>query len=357
MSFWLDFNHFSMIKIWSEPNEWSIWTPAISINTICWLGITNYDPRQMSQHIPILIEAVLATLRPEDPMVNRLIDGTVGGGGHSRAFLDAGIEDVLACDRDANAIDHARKRLASYGDRVKFFHGSYVDLQQAALGLGWEAADAILLDLGLSSLQLDDPERGFSFRHDAPLDMRFYTGGDSETAYDLVNSLPADELADLLFRYGDERYSRRISRAIERQRPIASTRKLAEVVSSVIPAQAKRSSKIHPATKVFQALRIAVNQELNAVKQVLPIAVDFLRPGGRLAIITFHSLEDRLVKHYFKQLSTNVVSPPGMGSIEERRARIKLVNRKPIVPDRAEVSANPRSRSAKLRVVEKLQAT
>ena len=308
----------------------------------------------MSQHIPILIESILAALRPDDPTVKHLIDGTVGGGGHSRALLDAGIEEVLACDRDTSAIGHARKRLASYGDRVRFYHGSYVDLQRAAVALGWEAADAILLDLGLSSLQLDDPERGFSFRHDAPLDMRFDTGGEGETAYDLVNGLSADKLADLLFRYGDERYSRRISRAIERQRPIASTRKLAKVVSSAIPTQAKRSSKIHPATKVFQALRIAVNQELDAVGQVMPIAVDFLRPGGRLAVITFHSLEDRLVKQYFKQLSTNVVSPPGMASIKERRAQVKLVNRKPIAPDRAEVIANPRSRSAKLRVVEKL---
>ncbi len=311
----------------------------------------------MSQHIPILIESILAALRPDDPTVKRLIDGTVGGGGHSRALLDAGIDEVLACDRDASAIVHARKRLSSFGDRVRFFRGSYVNLRQAAVALGWEAADAILLDLGLSSLQLDDPERGFSFRHDARLDMRFDAGGDGDSAYDLVNGLPADELADLLFRYGDERYSRRISRAIERQRPIASTRKLAEVVSSAIPAQAKRSSKINPATKVFQALRIAVNQELDAVKQVMPIAVDFLRPGGRLAIVTFHSLEDRLVKQYFKQLSTNVDSPPGMASIRERRAQVKLVNRKPIVPDRVEVNANPRSRSAKLRVVEKLQAT
>ena len=285
-----------------------------------------------------------------------MIDGTVGGGGHSRALLDAGIEAVLACDRDASAIASARQALADFADRVSFFHGSYVDMRNAASGLGWETVDAILLDLGLSSFQLDDPERGFSFRFDAPLDMRFDRSDAGETAEDLVDRLAADELANLFFRYGEEHYSRRIAREIARRRPIASTRKLAEVVADALPAQAKRASRVHPATKVFQALRIAVNKELDAVEQVIPIAVDLLRPGGRLAIITFHSLEDRLVKQTFKRLSTSVVAPPGMASIEERRASAKLVNRKPVRPDPAEVSANPRSRSAKLRVVERLQA-
>lgn len=310
----------------------------------------------MSKHIPVLVNEVIAALQPEAPETARLIDGTVGGGGHSFALLDAGIEAVLACDRDASAIASARQALAAYGDRVSFFHGSYIDMRNAASGLGWETVDAILLDLGLSSFQLDDPERGFSFRFDAPLDMRFDRSDAGETAEDLVNRLAADELANLFFRYGEERHSRRIAREIARQRPIASTRKLAEVVAGAFPAQAKRVSRVHPATRVFQALRIAVNKELDAVEQVMPIAVDLLRPGGRLAIITFHSLEDRLVKQAFKRLSTSVVAPPGMASIEERRASARLVNRKPVKPDPAEVSANPRSRSAKLRVVERLQA-
>ena len=263
---------------------------------------------------------------------------------------------MLACDRDASAIASARQALADFADRVSFFHGSYVDMRNAASGLGWETVDAILLDLGLSSFQLDDPERGFSFRFDAPLDMRFDRSDAGETAEDLVDRLAADELANLFFRYGEEHYSRRIAREIARRRPITSTRKLVEVVADALPAQAKRASRAHPATKVFQALRIAVNKELDAVEQVIPIAVDLLRPGGRLAIITFHSLEDRLVKQTFKRLSTSVVAPPGMASIEERRASAKLVNRKPVRPDPAEVSANPRSRSAKLRVVERLQA-
>ena len=308
----------------------------------------------ISQHIPILVNEVITTLQAEAPEVSRLIDGTVGGGGHSRALLGAGVDAVLALDRDARAIEAAGQALAAYADSVNFHQGSYIDMQAAARALGWQAVDAILLDLGLSSNQLDDPARGFSFRFDAPLDMRFDRDEAGDTAGDLVNGLAADELATLFFRYGEERYSRRIAREILRQRPIATTRMLADVVAAAIPAPAKRKSKRHPATKVFQALRIAVNKELDAVERVIPIAIDLLRPGGRLAVITFHSLEDRLVKQAFKRLSTSVVAPPGMASIEERRASIRLVNRKPISPGQAEVSANPRSRSAKLRVVESL---
>lgn len=308
----------------------------------------------MSQHIPILVTEVVAALQAEAPDVSRLIDGTVGGGGHSLALLEAGIDSVLACDRDAGAIETAGQRLAVYGDRVDFFHGSYTDMRYAAGSLGWDAVDAILLDVGLSSIQLDDPARGFSFRFDAPLDMRFDRDDRSQTADDLVNNLAVDALADLFFRYGEERYSRRIARDIARQRPITSTRMLADLVADAIPAPAKRKSKLHPATKVFQALRIAVNGELDALEQAIPAAVELLRPGGRLAVITFHSLEDRLVKQAFRRLSTSVKAPPGMASLEERRASVRLVNRKPISPAPAEVSANPRSRSAKLRVVERL---
>ena len=314
-----------------------------------------YEKRPlMSRHISILVNEVIAALQADAPGTTRLIDGTVGGGGHSHALLDAGVDAVLACDRDRDAIETARQRLAAFGDRVNFYHGSYVDMRGAANGLGWRTVDAILLDLGLSSYQLDDPARGFSFRFGAPLDMRFDRDSAGETAGDLVNSLAADELADIFFRYGEERYARRIARAIARQRPVTSTRMLADLVADAVPANTRRKSRIHPATKVFQALRIAVNRELDAVEQVIPTAVDLLRPGGRLAVITFHSLEDRLVKQAFKRLSTSVVAPPGMASLEERRACVKLVNRKPISPGPAEVSANPRSRSAKLRVVERL---
>lgn len=308
----------------------------------------------MRQHIPVLLPAVIEALRPAEPTVGRIIDGTVGGGGHSHFLLDAGIGEVLAIDRDMRAIKNARHRLEIFGERVKTHHGSYLEMRAAAAALGWETVDAILLDLGLSSLQLDDPERGFSFRHDAPLDMRFDASGAGENAHDLVNELAVDELADLLFRYGEERHARRIARSIAAQRPVATTRELAKLVSGAYPHSAQRSAKIHPATKTFQALRIAVNGELDAVERVIPVAIDLLRPGARLAIITFHSLEDRIVKQAFKRLSTSVISPPGMASIKAIRARAKLVTRKPISPDSAEVRRNPRSRSAKLRVIEML---
>jgi len=308
----------------------------------------------MNQHLPILLPAVVELLRAGQPDVQRLIDGTVGGGGHSQALLRAGPGELLACALDRAALPQARQRLAEYGPRVHFHRGSYLEMRTAARARGWEAVDAILLDLGLSSLQLDDPERGFSFRFDAPLDMRFDTSA-GQTASDLLEKLSAAELAQLLFRYGEERHARRIARAIIAQRPITSTVQLAELVSAALPAAVRRRRKIHPATKTFQALRIAVNGELEAVERVIPIAVDLLRPGGRLALLSFHSLEDRIVKRQFRALAETISPPPGMASIGEKRARVKLLGRRPIVPDRAEMRANPRSRSAKLRAVEKLK--
>ncbi len=310
----------------------------------------------MIQHIPILERDIVEALRAEDPAVKRLVDGTVGGGGHTLALLRAGIDEALCFDRDRSAIDSARGRLSEFADRARMVHGSYCDMAAEARLSGWDAVDAILLDLGLSSLQLDDPERGFSFRHDAPLDMRFDRGGGGMTAQDLVNGLPAAELANLLYRYGEERQSRRIASAIAERRPIESTRQLADLVARAKRGRARPSPRTHPATKVFQALRIAVNGELEALERALPIAVELLRPGGRLAVISFHSLEDRIVKQTFKKLSTAVSAPPGMASIQAATAQIRLVNRKPIVPSREEIAANPRSRSAKLRVVEKLES-
>ena len=298
---------------------------------------------------------VVQALRADDPGVRRLIDGTVGGGGHTRALLRAGIDQALGIDLDERAIAHARERLLKFGDRARLIRGSYVDMPSYAAAVGWESADAILLDLGLSSLQMDDPARGFSFRSEAPLDMRFDAGGDGLTARELVNGLGIAELADLLYRYGEERQSRRIARAIAGQRPIESARQLADLLARLSPQPTRRRAKTHPATRVFQALRIAVNRELESVEKVLPIAVNQLRPGGRLAVITFHSLEDRIVKQAFRKLTTSVAAPPGMASIEERVAQARLINRKPIVPSHEEIRANPRSRSAKLRVVEKLE--
>ena len=296
---------------------------------------------------------IIETLRANDAGVKRLIDGTLGGGGHTLALMRAGVDEALGIDLDESAMAHAKTRLRAYGGRARFVHGSYVDMAESAKSIGWDSVDAILLDLGLSSLQLDDAARGFSFRLEAPLDMRFDQRDGGKTASDLINQLPAAELADIFHRYGDERYSRRIARAIVERRPIHTTRQLAELAARAKPAPSRRAAKTHPATTVFQALRIAVNQELRSLEYALPIAVSLLRPGARLAVISFHSLEDRIVKRAFRKLSTTVAAPPGMASIEERTAQVRLVNRKPIVPAPAEIRANPRSRSAKLRVVEK----
>lgn len=310
----------------------------------------------MSRHTPVLLSQVLDALLGGAIPVRRLIDGTLGAGGHTRALLEADAHEVLAFDLDPAAISVARRHLMEYEDRVIFCQGSYLRMRERTDEMGWHEVDAILLDLGLSSLQLDDPERGFAFRHRAQLDMRFDQSGDDLTANDLVNSLDEKQLADIFFRYGEESAARKIAQAIARARPIKSTIQLADLVAAVVPPR-RRGAKIHPATKVFQALRIAVNRELDAVSAVLPQAIDLLRPGGRLAVITFHSLEDRIVKRRFRELSTEVIAPPGMASIEEQRARVRPITKKPIRADADEIEANPRSRSAKLRVIEKLDCT
>jgi 16S rRNA (cytosine1402-N4)-methyltransferase len=211
--------------------------------------------------------------------------------------------------------------------------------------------DGILLDLGASSMQFDTPERGFSFLQDAPLDMRFGSHV-SQTAADLVNELSERELADLIYQYGEERDSRKIARAIVKARPLHTTRELVAVIESVSP---RRGDRLHPATRTFQALRIAVNEELASIKEVLPQAVGALRSGGRLAVISFHSLEDRIVKDFFREQSRDLVNPPYERIYEEeRKATLKEVNRKPIVPSDDEIKSNPRARSAKLRIAEKM---
>ena len=304
-------------------------------------------------HSPVLLDEVITALMPGGKAPARLIDGTLGAGGHSKALLDAGAEQLLGCDLDASALQAARPALQAHAERTRLLHGSYLHMGEYARALGWDYVDAILLDLGLSSLQLDDPARGFSFRHDAQLDMRFDTSAGT-SAHSLVNKLPAAELTRLLFRYGEERHARRIVRAIVAARPINTTRQLAELVAAALPAASRRSMRIHPATRTFQALRITVNDELTAVEQVIPTAVDLLRAGGRLAVISFHSLEDRLVKRAFRELARNLTAPPGMASLGSKHASIRLVNRKPITPSPAELQQNPRSRSAKLRIAEKL---
>ncbi len=304
-------------------------------------------------HVPVLLDAVLQNLLPSGGAVERVIDGTVGAGGHSAALLAQGARELLGLDIDPMALEIARENLAQYGERAHLVHASYAKMSEEAARLGWRAVDAILLDLGVSSMQLDRAERGFAFRTEGPLDMRFNAGGSRPTAAELVNTLDERELADLFFRYGEEHDSRRIARAVVQARPYATTRELAAVVEKAAPR--RHDQKIHPATRVFQALRIAVNDELSVVEAALPQAIDLLRPGGRLAVISFHSLEDRVVKEAFRLASTDCICPPKLPvCICGHRASVRLVNRKPITADDAETEQNVRSRSAKLRVVEKL---
>ncbi len=304
-------------------------------------------------HIPVLRDAVIAGLIPEGP-IERAIDGTLGAGGHTAALLDAGAAQVLGLDRDPMAISIATANLAPYGDRVYIAHASYTDMRQQARLVGWQQVDAILMDLGVSSMQLDTPERGFAFRHEGALDMRFDPTDMSDTAADLVNTLEADELADIFYQYGEERDSRRIARAVVKHRPYATTKQLAEVIAAA--ARHDPKEKIHPATRAFQALRIAVNDELHVVESVIPTALDLLKPGGRLAIISFHSLEDRIVKEAFKLAATDCICPPKVPiCVCGHHASVKLITRKPLIADEAEIAQNPRSRSAKLRIVEKLK--
>jgi 16S rRNA (cytosine1402-N4)-methyltransferase len=302
------------------------------------------------KHQPVLYHEIIHALQPKNK--GHYVDGTLGAGGHARGILEACAPDgrLLGLDVDPQAIALARETLAPYGERARLIQASYDSLDEILREIDWGGIDGILLDLGLSSMQLEAPERGFSFQQDAPLDMRFDPGSPTKAA-DLINTLPGDELADLIYRYGEERASRRIAQAIVKARPLQTTRQLAAVVESVLP----RKGRIHPATRTFQAFRIAVNQELERVENVLPQAVAALNSGGRLAVITFHSLEDRIVKEYFRQESRNFINPPYERIYEvEKSATLKEINRKVITPGEAEIVANPRARSAKLRVVEKL---
>jgi 16S rRNA (cytosine1402-N4)-methyltransferase len=281
---------------------------------------------------------------------SQIIDGTVGAGGHAMGVLEhtAPEGELLGLDRDMVALPLAQQRLARFGGRVHLVHGSFRDIKTHAGSIGWERVDGILLDLGVSSMQLSAPERGFSFRGDGPLDMRF--DSDQElTAADLVNDLPEPDLANLIYEYGEERKSRRIAKAIIRARPINDTGALAAVVAS---AARSRSRRIHPATRTFQALRIAVNDELAALKEALPKCIELLRPGGRLAVIAFHSLEDRIVKRFMRDESKHQIHDPE--AVIEHPARVRLANRRPIRANEEELKNNPRARSARLRVAERI---
>ena len=308
-------------------------------------------------HRPVLLrESVeLLACRPGGLWV----DGTVGAGGHAESILRAMAPDgrLLACDRDAEILEHARRRLAPFGDRVVLHHADFRSLPSLLDRLGAGPPDGILLDLGVSSLQLDDPGRGFSFLRGGPLDMRMDRSNPTTAAH-LVNDLPERDLAGILARYGEEPAARRIARAIARVRaaaPITDTGRLAEVVAAALPA--RRSRRIHPATRVFQALRIAVNDELEGLDRVLEEAALRLRSGGRFAVVSFHSLEDRLVKTTFRALSNRCLCPRDLPVCAcSRPDLMRVITPRPVRPSAEEVLANPRSRSARLRVSERLEA-
>jgi 16S rRNA (cytosine1402-N4)-methyltransferase len=305
----------------------------------------------MQQHKPVLYKEIIHALQPRSG--GRYVDGTLGAGGHARGILEACSPDglLLGLDVDPQALALARETLAPYEKRIRLVQASHITLAEQLAALKWDAVDGILLDLGASSMQFDNAERGFSFMHDGPLDMRFGPQA-LMSAEEIINTFEERELADIIYRYGEDRDSRKIAKAIVASRPLHTTR---EVVAVIEKASPRRGDKLHPATQTFQALRIAVNDELAAVEKTLPQAVAALRPGGRCAIISFHSLEDRIVKEYFREQSKDLINPPYEQIYEvERKAVVELVNKKPILPSVEEIQENPRARSSKLRVIEKL---
>jgi 16S rRNA (cytosine1402-N4)-methyltransferase len=303
-------------------------------------------------HVSVLYKEVLAWLQPRPG--GRYIDATLGAGGHASGILMASDPSgrLLGLDADPAAIAFAAEILQPFGDRVVLKATNARHMGAIAPPLGFGQADGVLMDLGLSSRQLADAERGFSFSQDGPLDMRMnYSQG--QTAADLVNRLPETDLADLLWRYGEERKSRRIARAIVAARPLTTTGQLADLVAQTVG----RREKIHPATRTFQALRIAVNDELEALGEALPQARGLLRPGGRLAVIAFHSLEDRLVKRFYQQEARDCLCPPQVPvCVCEHSATLKVLTPRPVRPSDDEIARNPRSRSARLRVAERLDS-
>ena len=307
-------------------------------------------PRTSARHIPVLMNEVVDAIAPRDG--GCYLDGTFGAGGYTTAMLDRADCQVIAIDRDPDAIAAGRALAERYAPRLRLIEGRFGDMAELLSG---EEVDGVTLDLGVSSMQFDQAERGFSFRNSGPLDMRMEKNGPS--AADLVNKTEEAELADIFWRYGEERKSRRVAHAIverRREKHIETTGELAEIVRRAVGPSARDESD--PATRAFQALRIAVNDELGELERGLAAAESVLAPGGRLAVVSFHSLEDRAVKEFVRARSGRTPSPsrhaPPRG--EERAATLRDLSRKPVVPSEEEVSANPRSRSARLRVAEKL---
>jgi 16S rRNA (cytosine1402-N4)-methyltransferase len=309
-----------------------------------------------ARHIPVMLSEVLAALDPKDGEI--VVDGTFGAGGYSEAILDHADCKIIAIDRDPEAFRLSGALAEKYPARLMAVLGRYSEMDRIAASEGFASVDGVVLDLGVSSMQLDQPARGFSFMQDGPLDMRM--GADGPSAGDIVNSLAESDLAEIIFKLGEERRSRAIAKAIVARRadqPIATTGELAELVAGVLGR--KHDDKKHPATRTFQALRLYLNEELDELAQGLAAAETLLRARGRLAVVTFHSLEDRIAKRFFASRS----APPPRGSrhLPEAKGEIlapsfRLLNRRPVEPNQAEIRRNPRARSARLRAAERTEA-
>jgi 16S rRNA (cytosine1402-N4)-methyltransferase len=315
------------------------------------------DPGE-SQHIPVMPGPVLELLNCKPGGV--YVDGTIGAGGYARSILDKSAPDgvMLGLDWDLEAIERVRKGLAGYGQRLILEKADFADIRRVLHEHGILQVDGIVADLGVSSFQIEEPQRGFSFMHEGPLDMRMDRDL-PQTAADLVNTLPEKDLADLIYRYGEERLSRRIARAISETRRkgrIENTRQLAELIRKAVPGT-RDSFRIHPATRTFQALRIAVNREIDSLQRFLPEALGVLNPGGRLCVVAFHSLEDRVVKETFRAWARSCRCPRESAACQcGGKPLVRLLTRKALRPSPDEIERNPRARSARLRAVEKLGA-
>jgi 16S rRNA (cytosine1402-N4)-methyltransferase len=307
-------------------------------------------------HRPVLLQETMRFLEPEHGGL--FIDGTLGLGGHSEAILEASPDaSVLGLDRDHEALRWATKRLARFGPRFRAVHADFRHIARVAQEAKVGSVRGVLVDLGVSSLQFDSEERGFSFRHDAPLDMRMNAGSDEETAAELLARLPEEEMARIIYEYGEERHSRRIARWIverrERGEPVETTKELAALVARAV--RSGKAERTHPATRTFQALRIAVNRELEGLDEFIETAVELLAEGGRFCAISFHSLEDRIVKRALRKLSGHCECDRRLPvcSCGARRA-VEILTRRPVTPNETEVAENPRARSAKLRACRRL---
>ncbi|MGM9928959.1 MAG: 16S rRNA (cytosine(1402)-N(4))-methyltransferase RsmH [Bacillus sp. (in: firmicutes)] len=310
----------------------------------------------MFKHVTVLLKETVDGLNIKPDGI--YVDCTLGGAGHSEYLLSQLSDQgkLYAFDQDITAINNAKEKLKAYGNKVEFIQSNFKYIKEELHARGVYKVDGILYDLGVSSPQLDTPERGFSYQHDAPLDMRMDQGA-SLSAYDVVNNWSYNDLVKIFFQYGEEKFSKQIARKIEAARekkPIETTYELVELIKEGIPAPARRKGG-HPAKRVFQAIRIAVNDELKVFEDSLMQAIELLKKGGRISVITFHSLEDRICKSVFKKESELPPLPPGLPVIpDEMQPELKLITRKPILPSEEELEANNRARSSKLRIAEKL---